>query len=51
MKECNLECDLQHEGFCASKEYGFNPESCKAKYDNDLMTEEEYNNSLKHKRG
>lgn len=42
MKECLLNCAFQHEGFCIGLENGFNPKNCKAKTDDDLVTEEEY---------
>ena len=43
MKKCNLDCYVQHEGFCALKEiYGLEPKICKAKTDADLITEEEF---------
>ena len=42
MKKCILECEIQHEGFCTGLVHGFNPKDCKAKTDDDLMTEEEY---------
>ena len=42
MKECLLDCDLQHEGYCSEE-----ITSCKAKSNNDLMTEEDYENSGK----
>lgn len=37
MKECNLDCALQHEGCCTREDI-----DCNAKSDNDLITEEEY---------
>ena len=44
MKECNLECALQHEGYCTREDI-----DCTAKTDGDLMTEEEYEKTLKEK--
>ena len=37
MKECNLDCALQHEGYCTREDI-----DCTAKVDADLMTEKEY---------
>ena len=37
MKECNLDCALQHEGYCTREDI-----VCTAKTDSDLMTEKEY---------
>jgi len=37
MKECNLECELQHEGCCTREDI-----VCSVESDSDLMTEEEY---------
>ena len=42
MKECNLECDLQHEGYCTREDI-----DCTAKTDADLMTEKEYDKKKK----
>ena len=42
LKECNLDCDLQHEGCCTREDI-----DCTAKTDSDLMTEEEYETYLK----
>lgn len=42
MKECNLDCYCQHEGFCTLKEmYNINPNVCKAKTDDDLREYDE----------
>lgn len=42
MKECNLDCSLQHEGYCTLEiQYGINPETCKAKTNEDLEEIEE----------
>jgi len=41
MKECNLDCALQHEGYCS-----WDLKECKATKDSDLMTEEEYESEL-----
>lgn len=41
-KECLLNCEFQLEGLCSGEAYGFDPYKCKAKSDDDLMTEEEF---------
>ena len=50
MKECNCnECEGYQEGFCIMDVYypGFDPNTCDAKSNADLMTEEEYEESIK----
>ena len=46
MKECNLDCDAQHEGYCIFNELypgvDFDPEECTAKTNDDLVTQEEF---------
>lgn len=46
MKKCNLNCELQHEGYCCFNDLypdvDFNPEDCDAKTDDDLITQEEF---------
>lgn len=36
MKECNLDCYFEHEGFCSLKEHNINPSICRAKTNNDI---------------
>jgi len=43
MKECNLNCALQHEGYCS-----WDMGECTAKTNDDLMTEEEYDKGESH---
>lgn len=43
MKNCNLDCEYQHEGCCIADLCieGFKPEDCKAKTNDDLMSYDE----------
>ncbi len=36
-KECQLDCEYQHEGFCIAYTDGINPDICKAKTNDDLV--------------
>ena len=50
LKECPCdECEGWHEGHCVMDIYykGFNPEDCDCKSNSELMTEEEYEESIK----
>ena len=43
MKECNLDCEYQLEGYCIADLCieGFNPDDCQAKSNDDLMSIDE----------
>jgi len=50
MKECNCnECEGYQEGYCIMDILypGYNPNDCDAKSNADLMTEEEYEETIK----